>query len=110
MLQFVKHRFDTLKHFAILKQEIKLFNIVQVLLDGGYVFCKDTLTQALKIAGIKAMFIEYEQERQTRLWAKYRAHTGDTQALQTAEMFCNLLGFDYLIKLDLQHKPPGFKN
>ena len=60
MLSFVKERFEKFKHFGVVKEEIKLFNIVKVVLDGGYVFCKDTLKQAFDYAGISLLQTQYD--------------------------------------------------
>ena len=101
MLKFVHARLQKRETY-ITKQEIKLFDLVKILLDGGWIFEENTLSHALAISGIEEVHTTYRANVGGK---DYRPDITVKQILQTAYKFCELLGFANLITLEWHHKP-----
>ena len=52
MLKFIHLRFKCRPKQFVTEEELKLFNLVKVLLDGGWVLEDSTLEQTLEICGV----------------------------------------------------------
>ena len=96
MLKFVHMRLLKNKTY-LTRQEIKLFDLVKILLDGGWVFEEKTLSHALAIAGIEEIYHSYRADvAKAKDW---RPDITVKRILQTAYKFCEQLGFTNLVEL-----------
>ena len=59
MLRFIHNRNRVEPNLYINKEEIKLFNLVKVVLDGGWVFDEPTVDQGLELSGIRPIADHY---------------------------------------------------
>lgn len=110
MLKYLHLRHICRPRRFVSKEELKLFNLIKVLLDGGWVLEESNLEQCLQIAEINKYRDHYlkkvREEKETKVY--YNPDMSELYVLQTAAKFCELLGFGTMIWLEARHRPPNY--